>query len=507
MKNKKKSALRILAPALAVYLVLTGLLVAAERNGAGTQIDSLPRAFWYSLATLTTVGYGDLTPVTPVGRLIGGIFMLMSTGLLALLIGVIYAALTGRLYPRFKLWLHRRDRWYILTLDNDAARALAARLDGGLTLFLGATPPSGSGILALDMTPDALAALPFFGRGERLLFAMDADDAVNERLAATLNGYPLQIFCRSDAPNEDLPDNVVTFNDGDCAARLYWQSQPWDPAGERAALIGGGRFARALLMQALLTAPPNCVVELFGDWTDWQSLHGAFAACPDLQIELRFHPEDWRACADILRAADRVVLCDDDVEANRAALCDIRRYCALSGALHARCPQGLQKAWYFGEADRLFTPEMVMKQTLNARARRLHELYRAGADYPVPEWEALSDFLKRSNLAAADHLLTKLRLLLPDEDVRAFTPDACRRAIRRYEAAGPEFRERCRRIEHSRWCLFHALYNWTYDPVRDNALRRHPMMVPYERLDETERRKDDNAWLLIGQLAETSDDD
>ena len=93
------------------------------------------------------------------------------------------------------------------------------------------------------------------------------------------------------------------------------------------------------------------------------------------------------------------------------------------------------------------------------------------------------------------------RWLLPEAEVTALTPGVCARAAERFEAlSGPE-RERCRRIEHNRWVLFHALHGWRYAPTRDNAAREHPLMVPYEALDEAERLKDDNAWLLLGTLA------
>ena len=90
MKHMRKSTRYILAAALA-YLLLLWLLVAVERAGGDALIDTLPKALWFSLATLTTVGYGDLYPVTAAGRLIGIVFMLFSTGLLALLIGLGYA--------------------------------------------------------------------------------------------------------------------------------------------------------------------------------------------------------------------------------------------------------------------------------------------------------------------------------------------------------------------------------------------------------------------------------
>jgi hypothetical protein len=109
--------------------------------------------------------------------------------------------------------------------------------------------------------------------------------------------------------------------------------------------------------------------------------------------------------------------------------------------------------------------------------------------------------MKRSSLAAADHLLTKARWLLPQADIRELTPEVCAWAVDCFNALGREDRELCRRIEHNRWVLFHGLHGWRHAPVRNNAAREHPMMVPYEALDEAERLKDDNAWLLLGALA------
>ena len=50
-----------------------------------------------------------------------------------------------------------------------------------------------------------------------------------------------------------------------------------------------------------------------------------------------------------------------------------------------------------------------------------------------------------------------------------------------------------------RWMRFHTIYNWRYSEVRDNPLRRHNLLLPYEELALSEQEKDDDAWLLLGE--------
>jgi voltage-gated potassium channel len=84
---------RALLGALLVMLVLllfaSTLIYFLEREAQPEQFGSIPAAAWWAIATLTTVGYGDVVPVTPLGKVLGGVVMLLGVGMFALPIAII----------------------------------------------------------------------------------------------------------------------------------------------------------------------------------------------------------------------------------------------------------------------------------------------------------------------------------------------------------------------------------------------------------------------------------
>ena len=142
-----------------------------------------------------------------------------------------------------------------------------------------------------------------------------------------------------------------------------------------------------------------------------------------------------------------------------------------------------------------------MKDALNRQAVMMNDIYNRGSSSPT-KWEDLSYFLKQSNIAAADHLLVKIRYLLGDETITAITPENCRRAYEVYrstrEMRGEEYQE----MEHRRWMHFYLMHNWRWNEKRDNIKRLHPLMLPYAELAPAEQKKDAYAWEMLGMIFE-----
>jgi voltage-gated potassium channel len=118
-----KGEWRALAAALLVMLVLlviaSGVMYLLERNAQPTVFTSIPKALWWGIVTMATVGYGDMTPVTALGRFFGGFVMLLGIAMFAVPAGILA---TG-----FAAEIRRRD--FVVSWHAVARVPLFAGLD------------------------------------------------------------------------------------------------------------------------------------------------------------------------------------------------------------------------------------------------------------------------------------------------------------------------------------------------------------------------------------------
>jgi voltage-gated potassium channel len=127
-----RGRLAVYAAGSAVLLVFVGSLAIldVERNAPGAKIHNFGDAMWWAVTTITTVGYGDLYPVTVVGRLVAVGIMIGGVAL----IGVVTATLASWIVERVALQDDEKQtatRRQVSELARDV-RALHERLDGTL---------------------------------------------------------------------------------------------------------------------------------------------------------------------------------------------------------------------------------------------------------------------------------------------------------------------------------------------------------------------------------------
>lgn len=84
-----------------ILLLLTSSAIYLAENGAQPEVfSSIPQALWWGTVTLTTVGYGDMVPVTPLGKLLGAVLGFIGVGLVALPAGILASGFNNALHRR-----------------------------------------------------------------------------------------------------------------------------------------------------------------------------------------------------------------------------------------------------------------------------------------------------------------------------------------------------------------------------------------------------------------------
>ena len=107
--HRLKEALKLSKPKILVFLfaVLIVSMIAGTLmyliEGDESGFTSIPKGIYWSIVTLTTVGFGDIAPVTPLGQFIASIIMIMGYGIIAVPTGIVSVAYAKTSIPEPEL--------------------------------------------------------------------------------------------------------------------------------------------------------------------------------------------------------------------------------------------------------------------------------------------------------------------------------------------------------------------------------------------------------------------
>ena len=297
---------------------------------------------------------------------------------------------------------------------------------------------------------------------------------------------------------------------------LHWGADPRFGQGIHLLIVGDCPFADALLVQALRLsgygAEKTRVTVLSATAADWKRRFEAAYPQAHQVAELRFESFatlDWAA---VPRVTTAVICTEPAADALAQGQMLISR---LGEAQRCSAPILIEVGALSADAEladwdgQLFPidrrqlalePAALLDGRGDEMAQVIHQHYRdtteaQGRD-PALEpagapWPRLAESYRDANRHQADHLWAKLALTdcrsVPEDQVESF-------------AFAPIEVERLAIIEHGRWAADRWLDGWSYAPVRDNARKHHPQLIPYEQLSGPMKDLDRFAVRLVPTL-------
>lgn len=116
--SKEKESFKAVIFILLILIVTAASGIYVVENRAQPEVfESIPKSMWWAVVTLTTVGYGDVIPVTTLGKFLGAVITILGVGLAALPAGILASGLASELEQRREI-LEQEFREMLLEDDD-----------------------------------------------------------------------------------------------------------------------------------------------------------------------------------------------------------------------------------------------------------------------------------------------------------------------------------------------------------------------------------------------------
>jgi len=163
LSHKKFELLTLLTFASVVVFVASVLIYVMEANNPNSPINSLFDAFYWSIVTISTVGYGDVTPITTAGQSVAVLVIIAGVAVLAFATSIVVTAFTERLDEirenKMITDIRKLKHFYLICGYGDVAKQTASKLHR-----------MGRDIVVIDTDPERIAEAK-----ENKLFALAMD--------------------------------------------------------------------------------------------------------------------------------------------------------------------------------------------------------------------------------------------------------------------------------------------------------------------------------------------
>ena len=158
LQAERKALFACFVVLMGVMLMTASVMHLVEREAQPDKLGTIPDAMWWAIITLTTVGYGDVSPITAAGKAVAAVTAVLGLVMLALPVGIVATA--------FAQEIHRRE--FVVTWSMIARVPLFGQLDAveiaEVMQFLRARTVRNGVVVAHDGEP--LQALYFVASGE-----------------------------------------------------------------------------------------------------------------------------------------------------------------------------------------------------------------------------------------------------------------------------------------------------------------------------------------------------
>ncbi len=114
LRREKEQLLITVFMTFLLMLIASSMMYYIENEAQPDAFPNIIASFWWAIATLTTVGYGDVYPVTGLGRILSGVIALLGIGLVALPTGIISSGFLAELEEQKKRNEPHKDRIHIV---------------------------------------------------------------------------------------------------------------------------------------------------------------------------------------------------------------------------------------------------------------------------------------------------------------------------------------------------------------------------------------------------------